>query len=124
VKQEASAAAAAETDSGPAAAAEDQQEQQQQDDLDQEAEQQEQEEQQEDDDLPELTGQLKWLYHLTSTKDFFKPCKHCSGARGGEWPWVLFVHQQGSALGRCLYSSAQGSCKQVGLQALLRRTGR
>jgi hypothetical protein len=52
------------------------------DDDDDDAQQQQQQEDEED--LPELTGQLKWLYHLTSTKDFFKPCKSCSGARGGE----------------------------------------
>jgi hypothetical protein len=37
-----------------------------------------------EEDLPELTGQLKWLYHLTTTKGFFKSCNNCTGFKGGE----------------------------------------
>jgi hypothetical protein len=32
--------------------------------------------------LPELTGQLKWLYHLTTARNFFKQCSHCKGSSG------------------------------------------
>lgn len=49
------------------------------------------EEEEEEEELPELTGQLKWLYHLTSTKQFFKPCRHCKGP-GGETAFTCVGH--------------------------------
>jgi hypothetical protein len=48
-----------------------------------------------------LTGQLKWLYHLTTTKEFFKPCSHCTGPKGGEG-W-----RQRSSTQRCTHRSTK-----------------
>jgi hypothetical protein len=64
--------------------------QQQQDDEDEE-QQQEEAAQQQQEPLPELTGQLKWLYHLTTARNFFKQCSHCKGSSGACLLWQLFV---------------------------------
>jgi hypothetical protein len=60
--------------------------QQQQDDEGDEDQQDEAEQQQQQDQepLPELTGQLKWLYHLTTARNFFKQCSHCKGSSGAQ----------------------------------------
>jgi hypothetical protein len=32
--------------------------------------------------LPALQGQLLWLFHLTTSRNFFKPCQLCTGHAG------------------------------------------
>jgi hypothetical protein len=68
--------------------------QQQQDDEDEDQQQDEDAAQQQQEPLPELTGQLKWLYHLTTARNFFKQCSHCKGSSGA-WScsrcWFFFI---------------------------------
>jgi hypothetical protein len=57
--------------------------------------------------LPALQGELRWLYHLTTTKGFFKPCRQCSSGRGAGREAVFFDLQVGALVSRlCLRLSA------------------